>query len=331
MALLLVILRCKANYQFLNGNKIYLMSTIKISPDFFHFTDVISRKSNDCLATSIEIRSIQWLQHNRKQQQETPHSCRQFMVVWIRNGRGAHRIDMSRYDVHDMLYCITPGHMHQIMFTDEMEGYIIYFTAEGVAGISSADLLFNTHIFYSHPVNLLENITSENRKDIEDIFCRLAREFDQYSQLRSEMLSSFMKILLTYLAYHSAPNTNVLSQIKRTDLVKKFFTLLESNYKCKKQVTDYASDLAITPTYLNELIKKATGMPASYHIRQRIVLEAKRQATYNGLNMKETAYFLGFEDLAHFSKFFKNATGTNFTNFKKQFTKFLPLTSYSFK
>jgi AraC family transcriptional activator of pobA len=34
--------------------------------------------------------------------------------------------------------------------------------------------------------------------------------------------------------------------------------------------------------------------------------------------MKEIAYFLGFCDMAHFSKFFKNTTGMNFSDFKKE-------------
>ncbi|UJF29477.1 helix-turn-helix domain-containing protein [Kaistella sp. 97-N-M2] len=33
--------------------------------------------------------------------------------------------------------------------------------------------------------------------------------------------------------------------------------------------------------------------------------------------MKEVSYFLGFSDPFHFSKFFKNETGTNFTEFKE--------------
>jgi YesN/AraC family two-component response regulator len=34
--------------------------------------------------------------------------------------------------------------------------------------------------------------------------------------------------------------------------------------------------------------------------------------------MKQIGYYLGFDDMAHFSKFFKTATGMNFTDFKKE-------------
>ena len=102
------------------------------------------------------------------------------------------------------------------------------------------------------------------------------------------------------------------------EIVQQFMSLLEKNYKEQKMVADYASMLSVTPNYLNEIVKKTTGFSAGHHIRQRIVLEAKRQATYSGNCMKEIAYFLGFCDMAHFSKFFKNTTGMNFSDFKKE-------------
>jgi AraC-like DNA-binding protein len=82
-------------------------------------------------------------------------------------------------------------------------------------------------------------------------------------------------------------------------------------------VADYAAGFAVTPNYLNEIIKKSSGIPASEHIKQRVVLEAKRLAAYSDASMKEIAYSLGFDDVAHFSKYFKNVTGINFSDFKK--------------
>jgi AraC family transcriptional activator of pobA len=76
--------------------------------------------------------------------------------------------------------------------------------------------------------------------------------------------------------------------------------------------------ISVTPNYLTEVVKKVTGNSASYHIQQRMVQEAKRLAMYSDANMKDIAYTLGFDDLSHFSKFFKNAAGMNFTEFKKK-------------
>ena len=94
--------------------------------------------------------------------------------------------------------------------------------------------------------------------------------------------------------------------------------LVNKNFIQNKMVNDYASDLFVTPNYLNSVVKKVTGYSASYHIQQRIILEAKRLALDPEINMKEIGYKLGYEDVAHFSKFFKINGGVNFTNFRKQ-------------
>ena len=94
--------------------------------------------------------------------------------------------------------------------------------------------------------------------------------------------------------------------------------LLQEQFTSKKMVCDYASELMVTPNYLNRAIKRVSGFTASYHIQQQIILEAKRHALYSGTSMKEIAYLLGFENLAHFSKFFKSKSGMNFSNFKKE-------------
>ena len=43
-------------------------------------------------------------------------------------------------------------------------------------------------------------------------------------------------------------------------------------------------------------------------IHERVIAEAKRLVYYTDKSIKEVADELGFEDVAHFSKFFKNVT-----------------------
>jgi AraC-like DNA-binding protein len=52
-------------------------------------------------------------------------------------------------------------------------------------------------------------------------------------------------------------------------------------------------------------------------IQDRIISEAKKLFYYTDKSAKEIAYELGFEDSAHFSRFFKNVTGQNISEFKK--------------
>ena len=85
-----------------------------------------------------------------------------------------------------------------------------------------------------------------------------------------------------------------------------------------KSVTAYADQLCVTPNHLSVSIKRETGRPASDHIRQRIMQEAQRLVAAHDAPLKEIAYQLGFEDVAHFSKLFKRCHGVSFSSFKAQ-------------
>src|SRR5688572_8942105 len=113
-------------------------------------------------------------------------------------------------------------------------------------------------------------------------------------------------------------DTSATVSKKEEELVSRFMDHLNKNFATKKLVSDYADDLCISANYLNTIIKKVTGFPASHHIQQCIIREAKRRALYSGAMMKEIAYDLGFNDLAHFSKFFKNYSGSSFSSFMKE-------------
>jgi len=104
---------------------------------------------------------------------------------------------------------------------------------------------------------------------------------------------------------------------KEKELVSRFMEHLNIHFATRKLVSDYADDLCVSANYLNTIIKKVTGFPASHHIQQCIIREAKYRALNSGSMMKEIAYDLGFNDLAHFSKFFKNYSGSSFSSFVK--------------
>jgi AraC family transcriptional activator of pobA len=81
-------------------------------------------------------------------------------------------------------------------------------------------------------------------------------------------------------------------------------------------VASYAHELCVTPNHLSERIRQETGRPASEHIRQRVMQEARHLLTAPDVQLKQVAYELGFEDTAHFGKLFKRCHGMSFSDFR---------------
>lgn len=266
-----------------------------------------------------EIHTMQWIEQNRWQQNSTPHKHNYFVIVWVKKGSGVHLIDLNRFEIgDDTVYCITPGQIHLLKATEDTEGYVISFTSDFLSlSDENYELLVNSGLFYSFTGSSEIKITAEIKEELESVVQKIEKEFQNFFLLRSEILRGYLKIFLIYLTRQFERSKKDVHHSRNVELVKNFFALLEKNFIARKMVADYASELAVTPNYLNEIVKKVSGFPASEHIKQRVVLEAKRQAAYSDISMKEIAYGLGFDDVAHFSKYFKNVTGINFTDFKK--------------
>jgi transcriptional regulator GlxA family with amidase domain len=153
---------------------------------------------------------------------------------------------------------------------------------------------------------------------MKEIVLKMIKEFENEYSYKVELLKRYFKIFLIYLTRRTADeNFQSTEQSREAELVKSFMELLDKNFKEKKMVAEYAGQLLVTPNYLNRIVKKITGFSAGHHIRQRVVLEAKRMGRYSGAGMKEIAYDLGFLDSAHFSRFFKTFGGMNFSEFKR--------------
>jgi AraC family transcriptional activator of pobA len=239
-----------------------------------------------------------------------------FRFVWIREGSGSLSIDTNRFDISpNCMYFIKPGQVHAMQ--GEYEGHIISFTGS-LLGMD--DEKFDTGYaegllkFFSKQVCFLQ---ADTTADIKETIGQMVKEHQNIDMFRPEILKRYFKILLIYLTRQFEESTDKSVQTRDIEVVRGFMRLLEKEFLLMKMVSDYAGKLFLTPNYLNQIIKKLTGHSAGYHIRQRIVLEAKREAVYSDKSMKEIAYMLGFADVCHFSKFFKKLTGTNFVNFRK--------------
>lgn len=277
-----------------------------------------------------EINSLQCLYENKEAYFNKPIRKNNFEIIWMIKGSGVHYVDMQSCDVeNNQIFFIKPGQVHQLQLTDKPEGYVLSFS-ESFLSIENLEFnsTYHTSLFKIFASTDAIFVDKEAWPDMKNIADKMVKEFEDNNLFRTEILRRYFKIWLIYITRQVEGSVEFIRPTRNMEIVQQFMDLLEKNYKSQKMVSDYASKLSVTPNYLNEIIKKTTGFSAGHHIRQRIVLEAKRQATYSGRCMKEIAYFLGFCDMAHFSKLFKNTTGMNFSEFKKE--NLVPVSSATF-
>jgi len=181
-----------------------------------------------------------------------------------------------------------------------------------------------------HPeyINLLEDIAPckplQLKKDKLAVIidtatlCINAAERKQdkiYHALLKDNCNALVALILSAYLEKAKPAEKLSRYETRT---KDFKASLELNFILLKRPSDYAKKLNISTPYLNECVKQATGQPVSYHIQQRIILEAKRLLYHSNKSVKEIAEELGYDDYPYFSRLFSKVAGVTPISFKKK-------------
>lgn len=99
-------------------------------------------------------------------------------------------------------------------------------------------------------------------------------------------------------------------------IVSLFIELLERQFPIEssqqrlylRSAKDYADRLAVHTNHLNKALKETTGQTTTHIIGKRLIQEAKILLKQTDWNISEISFTLGFDDLAHFSNFFKKNT-----------------------
>jgi AraC-like DNA-binding protein len=93
------------------------------------------------------------------------------------------------------------------------------------------------------------------------------------------------------------------------ELLERQFPIESQNQKLAlRTAKDYADRLSVHVNHLNKVLKENTGKTTTEIISSRITQEAKILLKQTDWNISEIAYCLGFEQLAHFSNFFRKQT-----------------------
>jgi len=234
-----------------------------------------------------------------------PHRHEYFELFYFDKGEGTHMIDFEDLPIGSKeVQMVGPGQVHQVMREKDTNGYVILFHQN----VFENESLISDFLFDAICSDASSNPFIFDFSDSEIIpFCfaniwNLRENESVADLLQTKMFLA--QILTECLKKNDKAETRLNSEYLS------FRKSLRTNFKKLHKVQDYASLIGCTDKTLNELTKKYTGKKASQLIYDHIILEAKR-VLLMGSSVKESAFELGFDDPAHFSKFFKSKTGVS--------------------
>ncbi|QIH34037.1 MULTISPECIES: helix-turn-helix domain-containing protein [Sphingobacterium] len=234
--------------------------------------------------------------------------------VLQKSGVTVMEVDFKQYRTDKpTIHYQSPNQVHRALKVENIEMFMLIMSNENIP----ADYL---NILQSiSPLEPLE-IGPEDLEIIEksynlcvDLYERTTDKL--YPSLLRDSCNALIGLLISiHLKYTKSADS--LSRFERIN--KAFFLALEQNFQTLKRPADYATKFNISVSYLNECVKNVTGFSVSYHIQQRVILEAKRLLYHSDKSVKEIAFELGYEDYPYFSRLFTKICGMSAKMFRSK-------------
>lgn len=164
-------------------------------------------------------------------------------------------------------------------------------------------------LFYGSPEPLFLRLSDGQQRQFQALLTVFDEEFSTCDTIQGDMLRMLLKRLIIKLTRLVKEQYAALLPDGSLELVRHYRMLVEQHYRQQHQVAFYADKLNKSPKTLTNVFALHGQESPLQIIHDRVGLEAKRLLLYTDKSAKEITYDLGFEELPHFSRFFKNLFG----------------------
>ncbi|MFZ5970276.1 MAG: AraC family transcriptional regulator [Bacteroidota bacterium] len=245
----------------------------------------------------------------------TPHRHNFFTFILVLRGTGSHDIDFNTYSIQpNRLFLISPGQVHSWNELNDVAGFVVLFTDNFVALSKGRKLIAEWPLFkVGQPCYI--DISAAEANAWKQECDNMEKEMYAPDAFSQDALFYSIGSLLVRSSRLYATSWKA-QQVQ--DVLFLFQELIEMHFTTKRTPKEYADILNLTPNHLNAIVKKKSGKSAGELIRQRVILEAKRNLAHTQLSVAEIAFQLGFADNSYFGRFFKRYTGITPEHFRKQ-------------
>lgn len=182
-----------------------------------------------------------------------------------------------------------------------------------------AEVSCNGFLFLGSSTPIVVALSEKEQRSFRLLYEFFVEEFETVDHIQGEMLLVLLKRLLIK-SVRIARKTLPVEDMPQTklDTIRKFNLLVEMHFREKHKVSEYADLLHMTPKSMSNLFSRYFNKSPLKVITERIILESKRLLDFSDKNINEIGEVLGFDEVSHFSKFFKTQVGLSPTEYKDQ-------------
>lgn len=252
-----------------------------------------------------------------KRKSVMPYNRRAYYKISLIRGRNRAEYADKVIDIEKnaLLFATPKVPYHWVPLDPDQDGHFCVFTDAFLVKNKSGVVLDELPIFKAGGYPVFE-IDHDIADEIAVTFQKMKKEIASDYAFKYDLLRNYVVELIHYgqklqpaTALHPEHNASARVTSLFVELLERQFPIESPHQRIQlRSAKDYADRLAIHVNYLNKVLKESTGQTTTYLISSRIAQEAKILLKQTDWNISEIAYSLGFEELAHFSNFFKRQT-----------------------
>ena len=252
-----------------------------------------------------------------------------FYCIALKSGRDCDiKYGRQTYDFAEgSLVFSSPNQVATIDFdptAEQLDGWLLCFHEDLIRGSALGKSIHN-HTYFDYASSEALHLSADEKTKITRLVETIQQEYSANLDTFSlKLIVSHLEVMLNYCERFYARQFITRHHVN-SDVISQFEALLKSRLHDEElsvngipSVRLLASELAYTPNYLSDLLKKETGKTAQDHIYDQLISIAKHLLLQSNKQVSQIAYDLGYEYPEHFSRFFKGKLGLSPNAYRKQ-------------
>ena len=294
--------------------------------DFYNDTSSLIPEGISKEIGHFNVFSISEMIARNKGKQVMPYNRRNYYKISLIKGRNkAEYADkVIEIEKQGLLFATPKVPYHYNPQDENQSGDFCIFTADFLIKNKSGVVLDDLPIFKPGGYPIFQ-LSDEEAEELSYVFKKMHKELSSDYAYKYDLLRNYVLELIHYgqklqpaSALYSTHDASARVSSLFIELLERQFPIESPHQKLKlKTAKDYADTLSIHVNHLNKVLKENTGKTTTSLISSRIVQEAKILLKQTSWNISEIAYSLGFEEVAHFSNFFKKQTSFTPLSFRE--------------
>ncbi|WP_338876918.1 helix-turn-helix transcriptional regulator [Spirosoma sp. SC4-14] len=246
-----------------------------------------------------------------------PYNRRSYYKISLMIGRNRAEYADKVIDIekNGLLFATPKVPYHYLPQDMDQTGHFCIFTDEFLVPSKSGVVLDELPIFKAGGYPVFQ-LTDELATELTQLFQKMHRELASDYAYKYDLLRTYVLELIHYgqklqpaTALYPTHTASARVTSLFIELLERQFPIESPNQKLAlRSAKDYADRLSIHVNHLNKVLKENTGKTTTSLISSRLIQESKILLKQTDWSISEIAYCLGFEEIAHFSNFFRKQT-----------------------